>query len=107
MKDITIGQMLIMQDQLHERYQNWPRLIPENGKESLLWAYGEMAEVGDILKKEGIRAVMENPEVRKHFTEEICDVFMYLGDLMISFGITAEDIQENYEAKFKRNMERW
>jgi len=107
MKDMTIGEMLEMQKKLHERYTNWPALIPENGKDSLLWAYGEMAEVGDILKKIGYRAVMEQPEVRHDFVEELCDVLMYLGDLMVSFDITPEEVDSLYKAKFKRNMERW
>ena len=107
MKDITIGQMLEMQKKLHERYPNWDALIPENGKDSLLWAYGEMAEVGDILKKQGYEPVMKNAQIRADFVEEICDVLMYLGDLMVSFDIKAEDIEESYKKKFERNMNRW
>ena len=50
---------------------------PEMAVRKLCWAYGEMAEAGDIIKKQGSEAILRDPEQRRHFVEE-------LGDVMIS-----------------------
>ena len=50
---------------------------------------------------------MNDPETRRHFIEEIADVVMYLNDVFLCYGITAEEYTEIYRAKFERNMTRW
>ncbi|MBQ8402361.1 MAG: DUF550 domain-containing protein, partial [Clostridia bacterium] len=57
-------------------------------------------------KKKGTHAIMENQSVREHFVEEVADVFMYLFDMMESYGITAEEFSDAYVGKFRRNMGR-
>lgn len=37
---------------------------------------------------------MNDLQVREHFTEEICDVLMYLNDLMFCYDISLEDIKK-------------
>ena len=49
---------------------------------------------------------LEEPEVRRHFVEEMCDVMMYFNDLMICFGISSDELAEQYRAKHRRNMTR-
>ena len=66
-----------------------------------------MAEVGDILKKKGHTAVMEDSEVRGHFVEEMCDVLMYFNDIMLCMGITPDELKRVYLEKHERNMKRW
>ncbi len=44
----------------------------------LLWMMDEAGEVGDVIRKQGL----EEPEVRRHFVEEMCDVMMYFTALM-------------------------
>ena len=50
---------------------------------------------------------MNDPETRRHFIEEIADVVMYLNDVFLCYGITAEEYAEIYRDKFERNMTRW
>ena len=62
---------------------------------SLLWMMDEAGEVGDVVRKQGL----EEPEVRRHFVEEMCDVMMYFNDLMNCFGISSDELAEQYRAK--------
>ena len=68
----------------------------------LLWMMDEAGEVGDVIRKQGL----EEPEVRRHFVEEMCDVMMYFNDLMICFCILSDELAEQYRAKHRRNMTR-
>ncbi len=108
MSQFDFSMMQQMQKELHAKYDRlWGAIGPEQGKDMLLWTYGELSEMGDILKKEGVQAVMGSPTVRAHFIEEFCDVLMYLNDICICFGITPEDIETAYQAKHQRNLNRW
>ena len=108
MNDLNFTQMQHIQKELQEKYKNiWKPNTPENATRQLLWLYGELAEVGDILKKKGHDAVMNDPEVRRHFVEEMCDVMMYFNDVALCFGITPEEIAQVYLEKHERNMKRW
>lgn len=73
---------------------------------SLLWMMDEAGEAEDVIKKQGSERIMEEPEVRRHFVEEMCDVMMYFNDLMICFGISPDELAEQYRAKHRRNMMR-
>ena len=68
----------------------------------LLWMVEESGEVGDVIRKQGL----EEPEVRRHFVEEMCNVMMYFNDLMICFGISSDELVEQCRAKHRRNMTR-
>lgn len=68
----------------------------------LLWMMDEAGEVGDVIRKQGL----EEPEVRRHFVEEMCDVMMYFNNLMNCFGISSDKLAEQYRAKHHRNMTR-
>ena len=69
---------------------------------SLLWMMDEAGEVGDVIRKQGL----EEPEVRRHFVEEMCKVMMYFNNLMICFGISSDELAEQYRAKHRCNMTR-
>ena len=68
----------------------------------LLWMVDEAGEVGDVIRKQGL----EEPEVRRHFVEEMRDVMMYFNDLMNCFGISSDELAEQYRAKHRCNMTR-
>lgn len=68
----------------------------------LLWMVDEAGEVGDVIRKQEL----EEPEVRRHFVEEMCDVMMYFNDLMNCFGISSDELAEQYRAKHRCNMTR-
>lgn len=108
-KTLTIKDMYTYQKNLQAKYaEKWGEPIsPEMSKNKLLWAYGEMAEAGDILKKKGVDAAMNDLELRKNFLEEIGDVMMYLYDVLLCLGMSPEEFSEVYKAKCERNKNRW
>ncbi len=108
MADFGINEMLSMQRALQEKYKDkWEGISPEVGKNKLLWLIGEVGEVIDIVKKQGGRAACEDKAQREHLTEELADVLMYYNDVLLCYGITAEELKTAYTEKFRRNMERW
>ena len=54
-----------------------------------------------------IDTILNDPETRHHFTEEVCDVLMYLNDVLLCYGITPNEVKNVYLEKHKRNMSRW
>ena len=108
MAEFTVGQMLEMQRALQARYADrWEPIGPSTGQNKLLWMIGEAGEVIDIIKKQGHDRIMEDPEVRARLVEEMADVLMYFGDVMLCYGITEEELRQAYTQKFERNMNRW
>ena len=59
-----------------------------------------------MLFRSGVKAC-EDGEIRKELVEELADVLMYYNDILLCYGITAEELKESYSNKYKRNMERW
>jgi NTP pyrophosphatase (non-canonical NTP hydrolase) len=108
MDDLNFSEMQAMQKSLQEKYRDkWTPLSPETGRNSLLWLIAEAGEVAEIIKKCGDEAIIGESETRHDFIEEICDVMMYLNDLMLCYLITPEELAEIYREKHERNMKRW
>lgn len=108
MTDFSISEMLEMQVKLQEKYKGqWEPIAPSIGKNKLLWMIGEIGEVIDVIKKNGSRKATEDSECRANLVEELADVLMYYGDVMLCYGITAEELKKAYTEKFERNMKRW
>lgn len=72
-----------------------------------MWMVGEIGEVIDIVKKNGDRKAADDPELRKDLIEEMADVLMYYNDVLLCYGISAEELKKTYTDKFKRNLKRW
>lgn len=108
MDDFSINEMQQMQRTLQDRYKGkWEPINTETGQNKLLWMIGEISEVIDIVKKNGAHKATEDPKLRKDLVEEMADVLMYYNDVMLCYGITAEELKDSYSKKFKRNMDRW
>ncbi len=108
MKDFGITEMQEMQSILQEKYKDkWETISPEAGKHKLLWMIGEIGEVIDIVKKNGDSKVSEDAVIRKELVEELADVLMYYNDVLLCYGISAEEIKQVYTEKFEKNMKRW
>lgn len=106
--DFSISEMLAMQNALQERYKDiWEGISPEVGQNKLLWMVGEIGEVIDVVKKNGWEEAIQNPEHRRELVEELADVLMYYNDVLMCYGITAEELKKAYTEKFQRNMTRW
>lgn len=101
-------EMQDIQRELQAKYfDRWGGLEPRKGRDSLLWMMIEAGEAADVIKKKGDRPILEDPDTRRHFIEELCDVMMYFNDLMLCYGITPSELEEIYWEKHRRNMERW
>lgn len=108
MEDFTVNEMLEMQRKLQEKYKDrWQPICPENGKDKLLWMLGEIGEVIDVVKKDGMQRVVEDMQVRTHFVEEMADVLMYYNDVLLCYAVTADELKHAYTEKMERNMTRW
>lgn len=108
MSELNLTQMQQLQRELQEKYKSkWGGLSPEKARQKLLWLYGELGEVGDIIKKNGDEGIMNDADIRRCFTEELCDVLMYFNDVMLCYGISPEEFSEIYKEKHFRNMNRW
>ena len=108
MADFSISEMQEMQNRLQEKYRDkWEPICPETGKNKLLWLIGEIGEVIDIVKKNGSQKAVADPSPRKDLIEEMADVLMYYNDVMLCYGISADELKKAYTEKFEKNMQRW
>ena len=108
MSDFSINEMQEMQKALQEKYKHkWEPICPEIGKNKLLWMIGEVGEVIDIVKKHGGEKSCTDAELRKLLVEEMADVLMYYNDVMLCYGISADELKQTYSEKFEKNMNRW
>ena len=108
MNDFGINEMLEMQKTLQEKYKDIGETIsPEIGKNKLLWMIGEIGEVIDIIKKHGGETASQDKELRSCLIEELADVLMYYNDVLLCYGISAEELKQSYTSKFEKNMKRW
>ena len=106
--DFSMNEMLDMQRQLQEKYKGrWEPISPPVGKNKLLWMIGELGEVIDVVKKNGVQSAAEPGPIRDHLVEELADVLMYYNDILLCYGITAEELRSAYTAKFQKNLDRW
>lgn len=108
MNDFSFADILDMQRTLQEKYKGqWEPIGPDTGRNKLLWMVGEIGEVIDIVKKHGDSKACTDASLRHDLVEELADVLMYFGDVMLCYGISAQELKETYVAKFQRNMNRW
>ncbi len=108
MSDFSINEMQEMQKALQEKYKDkWEGISPEIGKNKLLWMIGEIGEVIDIVKQNGGTKASTNESLRKDLVEELADVLMYYNDVLLCYGISAEELKKIYTEKFEKNMKRW
>jgi len=108
MSDFSINEMQEMQKALQEKYKDkWEGISPEIGKNKLLWIIGEIGEVIDIVKQNGGTKASTDESLRKDLVEELADVLMYYNDVLLCYGISAEELKKIYTEKFEKNMKRW
>ena len=106
-KDLTISEMKEMQFELYEaNKEKWGDREPKYAKTHLLYMIEEMGECISIIKKKGIDAIMEDPEVRARFIEEITDVQNYYIEVLNRLQITPEEFSNAYIEKHNINMKR-
>lgn len=108
MSDLTVNEMQAMQQALQAKYKDkWEPICPEIGQNKLLWMIGEFGEVIDIVKKHGGEKASSDRDLRRELVEELADVLMYYNDVLLCYGISAEELKNSYTEKFEKNMKRW
>ena len=108
MQQFKMSEMQEMQKIMHDKYKNkWDSTCAQTGVKHLLWMIGEIGEVIDIIKKNPSDKLCEENDIRKHLVEEMVDVLMYYNDVMLCYGITADELKQSYVDKFEKNMKRW
>lgn len=106
-KDLSISQVLELSNKLWEKHKDtWSPMEPEYGRNFILYMIEEVGEAIAIIKKKGEKKIMEDPEVRERFIEELGDVLMYYADVLNRFHISAEEFSKVYYKKFEGNMNR-
>ena len=96
-----------MQLELYEENkEKWNDMEPKAAKSHILYMVEEIGECISIIKKKGINAIMENPEVRSRFLEEITDVQNYYIEVLNRLNITPEEFSNAYIEKHNINMKR-
>lgn len=105
--DLTLKEIMALQYQLwEENKEKWSPMEPEFGKNFILYMIEEIGEVIAIIKKKGSNKIMNDPEIRAKFIEEMGDVLMYFIDVLNRFGVSNEEFADIYLKKFKNNLKR-
>ncbi len=60
-----------------------------------------------LLKKNGSENTVSDDTLREQLIEELADVLMYYNDVLLCYGITADELKQSYTNKFRKNMTRW
>ena len=108
MSDFSVNEMQAMQQALQAKYKDkWEPICPEIGQNKLLWMIGEIGEVIDIVKKHGGEKASSDRDLRRELVEELADVLMYYNDVLLCYGISAEELKNSYTEKFEKDMKRW
>ena len=107
-EDFGFQEMQKMQKELQEKYKDiWEPVSPQTGRNKILWLMIELGEAADLIKKQGDPKILEDPQVRSHFVEELADVMMFFNDILLCYDISVEELATAYRKKHERNMERW
>ena len=105
--DLTISQMLQMQRDLYALHKDkWHPMEPEYGKDFILYMIEEIGEAIAVVKKKGSQAIADDPAVRRAFLSEMADVLMYYHDVLLRYGVTADEIAHAFVQKHDFDMHR-
>lgn len=105
--DLNILNMMDMSYKLWEKHKDtWSPMEPKVGKNFILYMIEEIGEVIAIIKKKGEDKIMNEPEVRDRFVEEMGDVLMYFIDTLNRFKVSSEEFSKRYVEKYRSNMKR-
>lgn len=106
-KDLSISDMQELQRKLQKAFEDkWGKQKPEDAKAHLLYMIEEMGECISIIKKKGIKAILEDKDIRNHFLEEVTDVQNYYIEVLNCLKITPEEFSNAYIEKHEHNMKR-
>ena len=81
-----------------------PELIESDGRKCVTHILSEKEYIAALETK--LDEEVEEYQVDKNL-EEMADVLMYYNDVLLCYGISAEELKQSYSEKYKKNMERW
>jgi NTP pyrophosphatase (non-canonical NTP hydrolase) len=106
-EELKLSEMLKCQYELWEKHKDtWSPMAPEFARKSILWMIEELGEAIAIIKKKGEKEIQNDKELKDDFLEELVDVFMYFLDILLRYGISAEDFLKAYMKKNSYNQKR-
>ena len=106
-ENLCISEMQQMQIELYEvNKKRWNDMKPDAAKNHMLYMIEEIGECISIIKKKGIDSIMDNPEVRDRFIEEMTDVQNYFMEVLNRLEITPAEFSKAYVDKHNINMKR-
>ena len=106
-ENLCISEMQQMQIELYEvNKKRWNDMKPDATKNHMLYMIEEIGECISIIKKKGIDSIMDNPEVRERFIEEMTDVQNYFMEVLNRLEITPAEFSKAYVDKHNINMKR-
>lgn len=102
---ISIKEMMSLSNKLFALHKKkWMKRTPESNIYWISWLVAEVGEVIDIIKKKGSKKIMHDMPTRQEMLEEIVDCYMYLADILIRYGYSAEDFSKAYREKMNYNV---
>jgi NTP pyrophosphatase (non-canonical NTP hydrolase) len=70
------------------------------------WLVVEIGEAIDILKKKGVKKIMEDKQTREELIEELADCYMFLADILNRYKFSSDDFSKAYFKKMEQNFKR-
>ena len=104
--DLSVSDLLTLQDMQQAAHPEWGGIGPEMGDSKMLWLVSELGEVIDVMKKVSIDHLTEPGAPRSRLVEELADVAMYFHDVLNCYGISAEEFSQAYCRKAQKNLRR-
>ena len=105
--------------QLDKKIQDHAKIMSDEKRKKIHIDYAKNHSQNELFAV----CIEEMSELTKHLTkimrgkesmrnnagciEEMADVLMYYNDVMLCYGITADELKRAYTGKFEKNMKRW
>lgn len=99
--NLKISDMLNLSYKLWEKHSDtWAPMKPEYAETFIFYLIEEIGESIAIIKKKGEAEIMNTPEIKEHFVEELGDVLMYFMNVLNRFNMSHEEFSKVYLEKF-------
>lgn len=96
-----------LSNSLYEKHKDeWMDKTPESGIYWVGWLIAEVGEIIDVIKKKGVKKIMNEGKVREEMLKEIIDCYMYLADILNRFEYEPKEFSKMYEEKMSYNLSR-
>jgi len=105
-ENISIKEMIALSKKLREKHPEWGKPTPESNVSWFAWLVVEIGEAIDIIKKKGVKKIMEDKQTREEMIVEIADCYMFLADILDRYKFSHRDFSKAYFRKMEQNLKR-